>query len=499
MQTKGKGYFPWNVVWTVLVIILLLAGTAVRFFEVSDAPLDFHPTRQLHSALIARGMYYQNLENVPEWMREMAVRQWKAEGLIEPQVMERLSAATYQIVGNDYLWIPRIWAIFFWTLGGIFLILFVRENASILAAAGAAAVYMFIPYFLDASRSFQPEPLLVAALAASLWSFTKWLDRKTFGWALAAGLLSGLAIYVKSVSIFFLAPALAITVLQNQDFKDAFKNKQVWIIAALSILPYLVYHFYGVFNLGSLGEQFALRFFPQRWIDPVFYYQWLSEINHVFGLFIFFGGVLSAIIFSKSGIAGIYYGLVSGYILYGLVFSYHITTHDYYHMPMIIPVAAGIGLLIEKLAAASGKPTFFTISVLILALLIMAGWASIDFRSKLRRSDYSEEVNFWKELGEELGRDAEVAGLFENYGYRPSYWGWMDVMPWQHSEDIGLRELAGQDVETAQNIGGTLQGVDFFIVSDFNEFEKQPQLKSYLEENTTMYLESGYAVVYRLP
>ncbi len=499
MQSKGKEDVSRQTVWRILAIFLLIFGATVRFFDLKDAPLDFHPTRQLHSALIARGMYYQNLENIPDWKQEMAVRQWKMQGLIEPQIMERLSATTYQIVGNEHLWIPRIWAIFFWILGGIFLVLFMRENASLVAAVGAAVVYMFLPYFLDASRSFQPEPLMVASIAAALWAYTRWLDRKSFYWAVTAGLLSGLAIYVKSVSVFFLAPALAINTLKNRNMQEAIRNKQLWVIAALSILPYLIYHIYGVFILGTLGGQFALRFFPQRWLDPIFYYQWLSGINQVFSSFIFLVGILAAVLLSKNRISGIFYGLAAGYILYGLVFSYHITTHDYYHMPMIIPVAAGLGLLLDELMASSRRPPLFTSMGVIIALFLLISWSSFDFRSNLRRMDYSGEVSFWKGLGKELGREALVAGLFEDYGFRPAYWGWMTVVPWQRSGDINLRELAGQEWDVEQNIGEMLWDKDFFIVADFNELEKQPQLAAYLEENAYREMETSYATVYRLP
>ena len=68
--------------WLALILIFGV-GLVIRVYDYDDPLLDFHPTRQLHSALMARGMYYQNLTSVPEWQRDMAVRQWKAEGVIE--------------------------------------------------------------------------------------------------------------------------------------------------------------------------------------------------------------------------------------------------------------------------------------------------------------------------------------------------------------------------------------------------------------------------------
>ena len=50
---------------TCTVILLFGLGLAVRLFDVTDLPLDFHPTRQLLSALKARGMYDQTAPGIP--------------------------------------------------------------------------------------------------------------------------------------------------------------------------------------------------------------------------------------------------------------------------------------------------------------------------------------------------------------------------------------------------------------------------------------------------
>jgi hypothetical protein len=161
--------------WWALIILAVALGLVVRFYDLTDAPLDFHPTRQLHSALIARGMYYQSLKDAPVWQKEMAVRQWKAEGLIEPQIMERLSAITYRVIGSEQLWVARVWSILFWMLGGIFLFLLAREIAGLEGAAIGIMYYFLWPYAAIASRAFQPEPLMTAAIIVGLWAAVRWV------------------------------------------------------------------------------------------------------------------------------------------------------------------------------------------------------------------------------------------------------------------------------------------------------------------------------------
>jgi hypothetical protein len=82
-----------------LVVLLLGLGMAIRLYDLSDLPLDFHPTRQLLSHLKARGMYYQGRPDVPEWQRKMAIQQWKTKAEVEPEVFERLVAFTYRFTG----------------------------------------------------------------------------------------------------------------------------------------------------------------------------------------------------------------------------------------------------------------------------------------------------------------------------------------------------------------------------------------------------------------
>jgi hypothetical protein len=94
--------------WMAIGVIVILA-LVIRFYDLDDLPLDFHSTRQMHSALMARGMYYQNRADIPEWQKTMAVEQWKLEGLIEPPIMERLAAFGYQLAGTDDLRIPRVY------------------------------------------------------------------------------------------------------------------------------------------------------------------------------------------------------------------------------------------------------------------------------------------------------------------------------------------------------------------------------------------------------
>src|SRR5688572_23935991 len=144
----------------ITLVLIFGAALAIRLYDLTDLPLDFHPTRQLLSALKARGMYYQTLENVSDEQRDFAIQQWKTRASVEPALLESIVAFTYRFTGEQ-LWIARVYSSLFWIIGAVFLFMLAREFASVDGALASTAIYLFLPYAVAASRSFQPDPLMV--------------------------------------------------------------------------------------------------------------------------------------------------------------------------------------------------------------------------------------------------------------------------------------------------------------------------------------------------
>ena len=168
-------------------------------------------------------------------------------------------------------------------------------------------------------------------------------------------------------------------------------------------------------------------------------------MSHVIGLEIFLIALAGSLIFPKKSEIGLFIGLTIGYLLYGFTFSYHISTHDYYHIPLMVQVSLGLALVFKALISAIEKQNIkFSRLVLAVVLLVFMALKAWDVRVTLKRVDYRAEIKFWQNLGTELGHDKKITGLLSDYGYRLSYWGWMKVSPWMQMMDINLRELAGE-------------------------------------------------------
>src|SRR5215211_6607256 len=107
----------------VLLVLLFSLALTIRLYDLTDLPLDFHPTRQLLSAIKARALYFRTQPDaISTEHLEIGIRQAKLKAQVEPVVFERLVAYTYRFVGEQ-LWIARIFSSLFWLLGGMFLFL----------------------------------------------------------------------------------------------------------------------------------------------------------------------------------------------------------------------------------------------------------------------------------------------------------------------------------------------------------------------------------------
>ena len=86
-HAKGdQTFFPRKGFLRVLLLGLLFAGASgIRLYHIGDPPLDFHPTRQYRSALLARAIYFNTSSSVTKQDKMVA---WAAKpGVLEPPLI----------------------------------------------------------------------------------------------------------------------------------------------------------------------------------------------------------------------------------------------------------------------------------------------------------------------------------------------------------------------------------------------------------------------------
>jgi len=250
----------------------------------------------------------------------------------------------------------------------------------------------------------------------------------------------------------------------------------------------------------NLGSQFALRFFPKMWTDPAFYFRWAWTVNVDISLAATLFAALSIFLTDPKRERPLIIGLWVGYLLFGMTFSYHIYTHDYYQLPFIpvvaISLAPGLRLFLDRFF--DRNPTIFSRLVLVIVILIgiiVPSWYSRDL---LANSDYRNEPAFWAEIGDKLGHIPDVVGLTQDYGNRLAYWGWQSSTNWFTSADIGLRYLAGQNVDLMKNFTDDTAGKKYFLVTMFGEFDQQPEVKNLLYTHYPIFAQTDEYIIFDL-
>ena len=477
-----------------IIALVLIFGTAlaIRLYDLTDLPMDFHPTRQLLSAIKARGLYYETEpDGISTWKLETAIHQAKLKSDVEPVVFERLVAFTYRFTGEQ-LWIARIYSSIFWLIGGIFLFMLMYNLVSFEGAVFSTAYYLFFPYAIIASRSFQPDPLMVMLILAFWWMFSRWSNltlspspgRRGEQWrnALLAGLLGGFAIFVKFSAAFFVIGGALGLALSHFSLRDLLRNVQVWVMVLLGVLPALAYLVYGIFIAGFFGQQFSGRFIPALLSSPLNYLLWATKASMAAGgIFIMLG--LLGLFFVRSRPMRIFLsGLWGSYLFYGLFFDYHVPTHDYYHLPFIPIVALSLAALGDWFFARLTEATLQRWTRSAVYVILVYGLLSVvwDVRNQMKAVDYRPDAVMWAGIGEQFDENARIAALTQDYGSRLQYWGWRTAAVWPYAGDANYVDIRGGEVPFEELFNGYSSKRDFFLVTDFDELDRQPELKERL-------------------
>ncbi len=476
--------------WLILFILLLALGGLLRLIDITDPPLDFHSSRQLRNSLVARDIYYSLLPSATPEQRDLASSFASAVGKYEPPVIESIVAVTYLFTGGENIASARIWETLFWILAGIALFDLMRRAVSPWAALIGLAYYLVLPFSVEVSRSFQPDPLMTSAFVIGVYFLYRWSEEQTWKWAILAGIFLGFATFVKIVIVFFVGAAAIALVLFTLK-KDFWKSKQVWVMAAIMVLPALL--FYVLLNQGRSTEYFfSWTVSLIKLISSTdFYTKWLAFIGSLFGFTMIFLSIAGGFL-ATPRLRWLLISLWIGYLLYGLTLPFQMYTHSYYHIQLIPIVALGLAAafnpLIESAAVQSvaGRVGFIAV---IVAVIGFQSWVS---RSVLVAESFRHEPAFWQQVGEAIPTDAKVISLTQDYGFRLMLYGWRKVTLWPYSTE--LAEVRNGKVDFANRFDELTVGRDYFLVTAFGQLDKQPSLKKLLDAYPIAIEGDGYVL-----
>lgn len=532
--SRSKTYWVSGIV----VVFLLALGLGIRIYDIADQPLDFHATRQLRGAIIARGMYYQLLPSADPEMRQMAINFQNSTGQYEPSILEWLSARTYLFFGHEDLSVPRLYSSIFWMIGGFFVYLLARRildrqqitdspaalnyiKSTLFAALVALAYVVILPFTVQASRSIQPDPLMVMWIVITAYLLYRWSETETTAgaqvvtttasgfsrsrwrgrlsawlWAILAGLAGGLGILTKVVAGYIIAGAAIALVIYALGVKRLWRNPRVWAMALMMLAPSVLYYYSRTGRAGSYFETWTISL-SNLLLQPSFYVRWLNLVQDLVGFWALLLGVVGIWIARPRG-RSLLLGLWIGYLAYGLFTPYQMYTHSYYHeqlVPIIgLSLAVVAQVVLERLFQQKLIWQIPVLGVFFVGLAFPA-WTSIYTQA---RDDYRHEPAYWQQIASYLPTDGKIVALTQDYGYRLMYYGWRKVSLWPIRGEMTLAELRGAAKDFTTYFSKRTEGRTYFLITAFGQLNDQPELKKMLAENYTLVAQGDGYLIYDL-
>ncbi len=483
-------------VW--ILVLLLMLGVGIRLDDLTDPPLDFHPTRQLIGAIQARALYVHWAKDIPPQVVQVADRAAAFVGEYEPPIVPGLVAATYLLTGGEHPWVVRIYNALFWLLGALAVYDLGRRLAGQVGALWGTAYFLFLPFVVRASRSFQPDPLMSALIALTAYAAYRWTEEEPprWKWALAAGGLGGLAVLVKAFAVYEVVGILAVLVLWR--WRGRFwRRAQVWVAALVALAPVGVYMaLHGQGEAQKYFEQWTLSL-SHLWFKPTFYLHWGYTLHKLFYLpFVLLA--LTALYFASSHGRALLFGWGAGYVVFGFSVPYLIYSHNYYSLSAAPLMGVALALPIQRLWEALGRLSWarWAQSAFVLGSALLFGFWLSQVHHVLQDANYRNEPAYWAEITAHLPTDGNLIALTQDYGYRLAYFGPYVIRAlWPPKGEFALNQMRGRKVDIPEEFRHRTQGMDYFLVTDMWEWEHQPELRALLEDHYPLIAQGdGYLI-----
>jgi len=515
-----------------IIGLLFVAAFTIRLYRIGQPLMDFHPTRQYRTAILARVYCYQGAESIPQWKKELLAAYKNRIPLLEPPIGEIVTAGLWRIAGAEYLWLPRITSCVYWLVGGIFLYLIACRLISPYAAFFSILFYLFWPYNLFIGRSIQPEAMLVMLYLLSIFLMLRYYDRPTMTGLIVAALGASCAILIKPYIIFPIYAAFISIGIFKQGLTGFVTSPKSMSFVIVSLLPGGLYYGHSFLSSEYLGRRSGMQFVPALLLTGRFWKGWLTMIGHTTGILAFIAAIIGAFLCRKGLTRVFLVGLWAGYIVSGLVFNYAIHTHDYYQVPMIPIVSIGLGpvgvALTNRLRRLSAAWCYGLAGVGILLLVLVGGMAlkirpdqffSMDPRlkdnldivcsfigvnphtAKRINADFASEAKAAAEIGEIVKHSTKTMLLAGNHARAMMYHGWFSSVPWPSKYDLyDDKRMGGRQIAAMERFNNKYArwSPRYFIVADLEDFDRQKDLKDHLTDKFGVIAESDKYLIFDL-
>jgi hypothetical protein len=177
-------------------------------------------------------------------------------------------------------------------------------------------------------------------------------------------------------------------------------------------------------------------------------------------------------------------------------------THDYYHWPYIAVAALGAAVVVTRLEVVLARiaPPRLVAAVIALgcAAIAIAGARAAWPRLHVRNA--AAQLAQYREIGALAEHDTRVLFLDLEYGYPLMYHSEVSGDAWPNQDDLAAEDLGGRPaLDATARFARDYEDFKprFFIVTDLESLDAQPDLKALLAERTEVVRQTPRYHVYK--
>jgi hypothetical protein len=233
-----------------LLLVLLIAGFAIRLYRINYPLADWHSWRQADTAAVTRNYFKFGVDVFHPRYDDFS--DVSGRGLLNPEGYRFVEFPLYNLIHYSLFAIAgsfgslEFWGRMTTILAGLtsagLLFFIVRRHTNPFTGLLAAFFYLFLPFNIYFTRVILPDPLMVTLYLAALNFFDVWIvNHKSYLLFLTAT-FGALAVLVKPAAIFFLLP---ITWWFWKKYKfNIYKIPQFYILHFSFLIPFAVWRMY---------------------------------------------------------------------------------------------------------------------------------------------------------------------------------------------------------------------------------------------------------------
>jgi hypothetical protein len=479
---------------TLLIGALLVASLGLRLEGIATPTVVAN--RELYGDLVARQYYYGQGDHLPSAKRTVVRRLGTVFNPIEPPVLNVASALGFRLTGGENMWIPRLLSSVIWVIGGIFLYLVALHLMTRSGALVALLLYLLWPFGVWISRHGMPDGMTVALLLAATLTVIRYWEQPSSRRLVVAGIVSSVASAAKpGVAFIFLVVLFAALALSQRAFLESITRGRLPLFIGMAAAITVGYYVYGRYFRHFLSGESEGRIVPGDILHSQYWEGWWSMIRGSLpypqqGTLVWVPLVagFAGVAVTRRGIPRtVLIGLLVGYVLFGLAFTEHISTHSYYSLPLIAILSLAIGSLVGFLLSRS---TTRTRALLIGVVVLGVGATAYKDYRVLDLETPANEIAVYQQVGEITGHTTRALIVDPRLTSPICYWGWIVGHYWyQPTPEHDLPVTKGPLPP-----GIYPRQYDYLIVMDPTELRTEPELRRFTRRLHVVARTGRYAI-----